>query len=469
MASLRNWLVALARERGRMDLADFFGALPPVDRARRSALDERLAQLRAIPIRLPAPADPVAECLPKAQATPLKAAGIGTLGELAARMHRRVGWWRAVPGIGATGARTIAAFLHGHPTLVQAGRALATVAPAELAPWKRIRLPRELDGSAGRFRAPPDGCVLAARNDYEAIQAWLSLQEAKATERAYRKEAERLLLRAIVQQAKPLFSLTTEDAIAYRAFLRRPTPRARWVASASHPRTPLKSRPFLGPLSARSAGYALSVLGALFGWLVEQRYLLANPFAGTRVKAAAALRATPIDASRAFADHEWTLVRAAGDRVTPEHGSDAAAERLRFVLDFGFGTGLRAAELCSARLGDIDHDEEGSHRWISVAVKGGKLGRVAAPPLAALALDWYLAQRGLSVPPQRLEPATPLLPQVPADGKAQRALTPGLQTLSGAGPCPHWPAHCAESELGTAAKWRWAPWRRRPSGPRVRR
>ncbi|HBU0427245.1 TPA: integrase, partial [Klebsiella pneumoniae] len=72
-------------------------------------------------------------------------------------------------------------------------------------------------------------CTLNATNDYEAVQAWLALHETVATQRAYRKEAARLILWAIVERGRALSSLTTDDAIAYRAFVRHPTPRERWV------------------------------------------------------------------------------------------------------------------------------------------------------------------------------------------------------------------------------------------------
>lgn len=43
------------------------------------------------------------------------------------------------------------------------------------------------------------------------MNAWLTLHEAAATQRAYRKEAERLILWAILERGKPLSSLTTEE------------------------------------------------------------------------------------------------------------------------------------------------------------------------------------------------------------------------------------------------------------------
>lgn len=128
-------------------------------------------------------------------------------------------------------------------------------------------------------------CALEASNDYEAIGAWLCLHEAAQTQRAYRREAERLLLWAIVERGKALSPLATEDATAYRAFLRHPAPRGRWVAPA-RPRSSPEWRPFTGRLSPRSIAYAISVLGAMFRWLIEQRYMFANPFAGLKVRGA---------------------------------------------------------------------------------------------------------------------------------------------------------------------------------------
>ena len=84
------------------------------------------------------------------------------------------------------------------------------------------------------------------------MNAWLSLHESAATQRAYRKEAERLILWAIVERGRAQSSLTTEDAIAYRAFLRHASPRARGVGAPQAKSSPAW-RPFAGDLSAPSA------------------------------------------------------------------------------------------------------------------------------------------------------------------------------------------------------------------------
>jgi hypothetical protein len=70
------------------------------------------------------------------------------------------------------------------------------------------------------YRAHPEKCLLMAGNDHEAIAAWLASKrrttddkELSATQRSYRKEAERLLLWAILERKKALSSLSVEDGL----------------------------------------------------------------------------------------------------------------------------------------------------------------------------------------------------------------------------------------------------------------
>lgn len=91
-------------------------------------------------------------------------------------------------------------FFAQHPQLLERARALIVSIPNQtVQPWERIELPQEADGSQCSFRAPTFSCTLSAKNDYEAVQAWLALHESSATQRAYRKETERLILWAIVE------------------------------------------------------------------------------------------------------------------------------------------------------------------------------------------------------------------------------------------------------------------------------
>ncbi|GAB7541347.1 hypothetical protein CS8_010100 [Cupriavidus sp. 8B] len=91
------------------------------------------------------------------------------------------------------------------------------------------------------------------------------------------------------------------------------------------------------------------MLGALFRWLIEQRYVLANPFAGIKVRGRT--RVAALDTSRGFTEGEWLLVRTIADGLEWSYGWDAsAAQRLRFIMDFAYATGLRASELVGATL-----------------------------------------------------------------------------------------------------------------------
>lgn len=239
---VKRQLVAFATSRAHADLAATLAAARPSDRKLAKAVAAAIETLRGMPLPQPLIGDAVRRWLPMRLAGVLHAAGIRTLADLTLRVPRRRRWWAGIEGLGPAGARHIEAFFAQHPALTERARALVTVAQAqELVPWERLVVPEDVDGSRGTFRAPRASCALDASNDYQAVNAWLSLHESAATQRAYRKEAERLILWAIVERGRALSSLTTEDAIAYRAFLRHPSPRARWVGSPQ-PRSSPASR-----------------------------------------------------------------------------------------------------------------------------------------------------------------------------------------------------------------------------------
>jgi site-specific recombinase XerD len=340
-------------------------------------------------------------------ASALQSAGITTLAELALREARRRRWWVAIPGFGETNAKSVKTFLDAHPALTQpASKLVTTRSRSELVPWEALAVPEALDGSRGLYRAPTRQCLLGATNDLAAVDAWLQLQEAEATRRAYRKEAERLILWAIVERNKAFSSLNTEDAIAYRAFLRNPTPATKWIGPACSRQSP-EWRPFSGKLSAGSVAYSITVLSTLYRWLISQQYVVANPFAGVKVRGVA--RAQAIDTSRGFSSSEWQALRTEASYIEQTCGWNTdAAHRVRFMLDFGLMTGLRASELVGARLGDIETDKEGN-RWLGVVGKGGKSAKVALPIRAYAELCRYLLERGLPVSERDWKPDTAII------------------------------------------------------------
>jgi len=417
LGGIRRRLAKFARQVGRPELGAVFEHTEGEHLREAKAVADAIEVLRHARLPTPQITDDIGLWLPARAVATLRAHGIATLADLTVRIPRRRQWWKAIPGLGPASARRIEAFFALHPALTERARALVVGSPTSgIVPWEKIRLPHEVDGSTGAYRAPRATCTLDADNDYQAVQAWLSLHESAATQRAYRKEAERLILWGIVERGRALSSLTTEDAVAYRAFLRRPTPRERWVGPV-RPRSAPDWRPFSGGLAARSTAYTLSVLGALFRWLIEQRYLLANPFAGVKVRGSA--RAGALDTSHVFTEGEWVLIRAIADGLEWSYGwAPEAAQRLRFFLDFGYATGLRASELVGATLGDIGTDARGDH-WLKVVGKGRKVARVALPPLARTALDRHLVERQLAVTPNRWRPGTPLIASLAEDSAAR--------------------------------------------------
>jgi site-specific recombinase XerD len=425
VARIRHQLIACARARQRNDLIPLFECTADVRTRHAAAVVHAIDVLRLTAIPQPRLTDAVGAWLPPRLAQTLCAARMRTLAELTLRVPRRRVWWRCIPGLGRTGAHQVETLFASHPALTRQAWALVMrVQPLPddgIVPWERLKPAPELDGSHGRFRASPRACLLNAHNDYQAVQAWLGLHEAPHTVRAYRREAERLMLWAIVEQHQALSSLTTDDAIAYRAFLRHPVPKARWTGPP-RPRDSVEWRPFSGDLSTQSRAYALSVLNALFRWLVEQRYLLGNPFAGLTVRGGK--RAAPFDTARAFTDPEWRALRSLADGLEWSYGwQPPAAQRLRFVLDFTYGTGLRAHELVSATLGDIRPDANGE-LWLHVTGKGAQPGAVALPPLVLDALDDYLLQRGLPVTRRHWHPSTPLVASLGPAGHGDKTITP---------------------------------------------
>jgi integrase len=291
-------------------------------------------------------------------------------------------------------------------------------------PLESIALPTDFDGTRGTNRARGVPRQIHADNDIDAIKAWLArFFDKQTTFDAYRKEAERLLLWCTLQLGKPLSSLTHEDWLVYKAFLRNPQPAERWLAAAGrkYPRTDPRWRPFAGPLSASSQRQAGVILNALFSWLVNAGYLAGNPLALSRErKRRAAPRIT-----RYLDDDLWLEVKAAVDslpRETPREREHYF--RLRWLVTLCYVCGLRISEIATNSMGGFfrRRDADGEERWwLEVLGKGDKLRIVPATNELMVELARY--RRELAYPPYPVQgECTPLL--LPIGGKP-RSLTRG--------------------------------------------
>ena len=361
----------------------------------------------------PVPGDGVAAWFEPKTAERLASAGFIRLKDLIERIHERGSrWWVGVAGIGPETAARLVAWLTEHAAvggwtmapevslprsvLDAMGRTVERPPETAVVPLERFGVPAELDGSTGKFRAPREQCLIGAENDYAAIAAWLASRRGTSTWRSYRKEAERLLLWAILVRGKALSSLTVEDATAYRAFLEDPQPRERWCAPRGCARWSARWRPFEGPLNAASLRQALTVVQSLFSWLIDQCYLVGNPW-----KALGPLtgEVPKLQVGRSFSQDQWAFLMGQLDTYI----ESGALRRLRFALTFAYATGLRLAELVQARAEDLDWMEfgAGAGGWmLSVRGKGGKLREVPVPDEVMTDLAHYLAERGLDPDPR---------------------------------------------------------------------
>lgn len=379
-----------------------------------------LEQLEA---RDPAPTDAVTAWFDEAVAARLVAAGILDLEQLRQRIGRHgARWHRAVSRVGPEGAARIERWLRAHeatlgPLPWPAPGGAAAAAPSApprtaIVPLERFASPAELDGREGTNRAPPDRCKLSATNDHEAIQAWLRLRPSDShTWRAYRKEAERFLLWAVLERRRALSSLTGDDCVAYRDFL--VAPGQRWCGPRHAPRWSDDWRPFEGALSARSAATAVTILRSLCEWLTRRHYLDSNPWDDVPQRTDAPTMPT----LRALSAGQWRLVQDWLGEVDAAAPSPAM-RRLRWLLELAYTTGMRLAELARARVEWLRYEPLDDGRWVwSIMVLGkrAKWREVPLPDSTVESFREYLALRGLACDVFANPPETPLLARL--DGR----------------------------------------------------
>ncbi|TAM00333.1 MAG: integrase [Paraburkholderia sp.] len=293
---------------------------------------------------------------------------------------------------------------------------------ANVQPVEALALPERLDGRDGTNRGALESSQLSARNDLDAVRAWLSnYADTKTTFEAYRKEAERLLLWAVVQLGKPLSSLTHEDLRLYKAFLVDPQPASRWISlkddgspGGKYPRGDARWRPFNGPLSPTSQRQALVILNGLFTWLVDAGYLRGNPMALLRQRAK---RSAP-RVTRYLSISLWDEVKAFVAQLPQDTEAQRALyARCRWLTTLFYLQGMRISEVARGTMGDFfrrlsadGHDQW----WLGILGKGDKERIVPVSPELIAELVRYRQACGLSPLPGRAE-TTPLV--VPFRGK----------------------------------------------------
>jgi site-specific recombinase XerD len=407
-------------------------------RDRQMAVLNRLEMLVQADPRLE---DGVDGWLDPAIAKRLVAAGINTVEDLVRTIESHgFRWYAKVPRIGIKAAGYVSEWLILPETTTALGVTLSvrSVRPRKqirpemlpalprrggIAPIEQFDVPQGLSGAFGSNRG--ERSSLSARNDLEAINSWLTRRKPGShTVRAYRKEAERFLLWAVLEAGKALSSLTVEDCISYRDFLwrigREPEdqwgqrfriPQADWMGPRGIDRFSVRWRPFEGSLSESSQKTALVILQGMMQWLCDQNYLHNNPF---KALPHLASRREGMDISRALTVDEWSATKAY--LVSMEKNQKYF--RLRFILALAYSTGCRLAELTSLRRSDlISFVRAGEHetQWELIVVgKGDKVRRVQLNRLVVAEIEMYFQKRGHDSF-TGVSPDTPLIAAVPTN------------------------------------------------------
>lgn len=348
-------------------------------RAGRLALLRDLESAAAMPA---APTDLLEGWLTPDLAEQLQRAGLLTLAHLRERIRLGGRWWTGIRAYGPTKAARLAAYLG------------SLIGPPEAVAWPRQAIDRSLlDGSQGANRAAGP-CSIDAKNDREAIEAWIQARSGSAaTEKQYRRQAERFALWMILERGRALSQASAEDCAAYLAFL-ADVP-ARWTSRSIAERFAPGWAPFRGSLSLDARKVAVSSLQSLFSWWVRVRYVVLNPWDAVNRKLGdnpgAAL---DVEHSRAFTPRSWSVLQA---QLSREPLGPAAA-RLRWLLAFGEATGLRASELIASRREHLiqRRTAEGRVVWFArVHGKGRKNRLVPVPSPAMAATREYFRSREL--------------------------------------------------------------------------
>ena len=176
-------------------------------------------------------------------------------------------------------------------------------------------------------------CLLSAGSDREAIDAWLEAvsdsdgkPRSTATRRSYRKEAERLLLWAVLVRRNAISSLEEKDVQAYRDFLSEPP--SDWCGPRHVQRWSPRWRPLEGPLSSAAIGQALTILHGLFAFWVHHAYVKTNPFAAPAVRRPSSPKPTP---SRTILPSDWAQLEALLEQGTPTTQGRRVVRAMRWL------------------------------------------------------------------------------------------------------------------------------------------
>lgn len=369
---------------------------------------ERLGKIK------PQPTHSVALWFAPALTRRFRRAGLVTIADIIALANLKgTAWWRSVPRIGEKaafitinwlidqqaqlGAQALADYVQP-PRKASIPMRRTSISPncTKVVPLEWINIPSPaLDGSRGVNRAAIASRHLPIDTDLEAINEWLSNYPlASHTWRAYRREAERVILWAVVERGRALSDLTSRDCAAYGEFLLDPQPPLRWIGPMTQ-RSDFAWRPFQRRLSITSRLYALTVVNLMYRHLIGRGYFASNPWEEALKLYRTSSRRHPTtsaDAETRRAFSKWL------EQQTHLPGASGAQMRIVHAAWLLLsGSRVRREQLCALTCADFLFDPQKKHLLIELSEQNGKVSSVSLTLPAMNALQAHWKDRGLDL------------------------------------------------------------------------
>ncbi len=306
-------------------------------------------------------------------------AGVITMGDLVDWMALQgAQWYDALPGYGETRADGLRLWLLRHGLKPSVGlqqveaarRAVIPHAGTGLQPLTSMHWPASLNGAQGMFRTFRPN-TLKATNDCEAVQAWFAQikQRSLATQLAYQRAIERLVLWAVHEKRLALSSLSTEDLLEFRAFLASPPPHWVQIPGAERAKFSAEWRPLRGPQKDKSLDQTFAAVGAMFGAWRKADYISANP---ADQVVGSSRKNLSMDVMRSFSDQQLAVIGKTFDKLA----DGPAKRRLAAILRLLENAGLRREEVEKARWSHLFQarlDNKQTDQWaLKVVGKGNR-------------------------------------------------------------------------------------------------
>lgn len=266
-------------------------------------------------------------------------------------------------------------------------------------------------------------CPPESLADYQHASEFIySYRGSPDTFSTYRRELEHFLHWCWLVAKKSLSQIVREDIEAYAEFARQPP--GNWIGEKNVPRFLDKEglrvpNPDWRPYVTAGSEYVVSqaalqslfgVLSSFFNFLIQEKYLAANPVTQLRQKSKFLRKHQTQGKIRRLSPLQWDYVADAAEKMAQEQ--PPIHERTVFIMNALFAMYLRISELVETprwqpQMGHFQADQEGNW-WFLTVGKGNKQREISVSDAMLEALKRYRKSRGLTTLPGPGE-AAPLI------------------------------------------------------------